>query len=88
MSTLTTTEMQTLHAIRGKVDELAHLIQEANTAGFPNAIWPFGPNSPLGIVLNVCVGDTVTPPPTGFPAGGQTFPVTSMVVSSVKWTIP
>ena len=39
-------------------------------------------------VLNVCVGDTVTPPATGFPAGGQTFPFTSMVVSSVKWTIP
>ena len=63
-------------------------LAQANTAGFPNAIWPFGPNSPLGIVLNVCVGDTVTPPPTGFPAGGQTFPFTSMVVSSVKWTIP
>ena len=34
MTTLTTTEMQTLHNIRAKVDELAHLIQEANAAGF------------------------------------------------------
>ena len=34
MTTLTTMEMQTLHGIRAKVDELAHLIQEANAAGF------------------------------------------------------
>ena len=31
---MTTTEMAMLQNIRTKADELAHLIQEANTAGF------------------------------------------------------
>jgi hypothetical protein len=34
MSSLSTTEMQMLHDIRAKADDLARLIQEAGAAGF------------------------------------------------------
>jgi hypothetical protein len=58
--------------------------------GYPNAIWPFGPGSPLGIVMNVCVGGpgTVGGGLVPFPAASQVLPVTVMVIDSVSWTVP
>jgi Glycosyl hydrolases family 16 len=60
------------------------------TRGYPNAIWPFGPGQPLGIVLNVCVGgpDTVGGGLVPLPAASQVLPVTIMVIDSVSWTVP
>jgi hypothetical protein len=58
--------------------------------GHPNAIWPYGPGTPLGIVLNVCIGgpDTVGGGLVPFPSVSQVLPATVMTVSSVSWTIP
>jgi hypothetical protein len=63
-------------------------LAQASGAGHSAAIWPFSASQPLGIILNVCVGDTVTPPATGYPSSGQTFPFVAMTVSSVTFTIP
>ena len=61
----------------------------AATAGYSNAQWPFGPDNPLGLIMNVCVENPGTLGGTGtFPASGQTLPVTVMVIQSVKWTVP
>ena len=58
--------------------------------GYPNAIWPFSPSSPLGIVMNVCVGspNTVGGGLVPFPAASQVLPATVMTVDSVSWTVP
>lgn len=58
--------------------------------GYPNAIWPFGPDKPLGIVMNVCVGspDTVGAGLVPFPAADQVLPVEIMVIDSVSWSVP
>ena len=60
------------------------------TKGWPNAIWPYGPDTPLGIVLNVCVGgpNTVGGGLVPFPAADQVLPATVMTVDSVSWTVP
>ena len=63
-------------------------LAQASAAGHSSAIWPFGPTNYMGIVANVCVGSPGTPPPTGYPASGQTFPFTSMQISNVSVTIP
>ena len=58
--------------------------------GYPNAIWPFGSGTPLGIVMNVCVGspNTVGGGLVPFPVASQVLPVTVMTVDSVSWTVP
>jgi hypothetical protein len=58
--------------------------------GHPNAIWPFGPGTNLGIVMNVCVGspNTVGGGLVPFPAADQVLPAEIMVVDSVSWTVP
>jgi hypothetical protein len=58
--------------------------------GHPNAIWPYGQDTPLGIVMNVCVGGsgTVGGGLVPFPAADQVLPVTIMTVDSVTWSIP
>lgn len=58
--------------------------------GHPNAIWPYGPGTPLGIVLNVCVGgpNTIGGGLVPFPSASQPLPVTIMTIDSVSWTIP
>lgn len=58
--------------------------------GWPNAIWPYGPDTPLGIVMNVCVGgpNTVGGGLVPFPSASQPLPVTIMTIDSVSWTIP
>jgi hypothetical protein len=60
------------------------------SAGHPNAIWPYGPDTPLGIVLNVCVGGpgTVGGGLVPFPPASTQLPATVMTVDSVSWTIP
>lgn len=60
----------------------------ATSAGASAPIWPFGPQQPLGIVLNVCVGSTVSSVPMGYPSNAQTFPLDVLEVESVEWTIP
>ena len=60
----------------------------AVSAGASAPAWPFGPDNPMGIVLNVCVGAPGSSVPMGYPAGGQTFPLNVMTVQSVKWTVP
>lgn len=62
-----------------------------STAGYPNAIWPYSANQPLGIVMNVCVGNTSgggSAQNVGFPSNSLNFPVTIMQVGSVEWTVP
>jgi hypothetical protein len=56
--------------------------------GYPNAIWPAG--SPLGIVMNVCVGgpNTVGGGLVPFPLASTVLPAEIMVVDSVSVTIP
>ena len=58
--------------------------------GYPNAIWPFSPSSPLGIVMNVCVGspNTVGGGLVPFPPASTVLPATVMTVDSVSWTVP
>lgn len=58
--------------------------------GWPNAIWPYGPDTPLGIVLNVCVGGPNTPGGglVPFPPASTVLPATVMTVDSVSWTVP
>jgi hypothetical protein len=58
--------------------------------GYPNAIWPFGPGSPLGIVMNVCVGspNTVGGGLVPFPPASTVLPAEIMVIDSVSWSVP
>jgi Glycosyl hydrolases family 16 len=58
--------------------------------GHPSAIWPYGPDTPLGIVLNVAVGGpgTVGGGLVPFPPASTQLPATVMVIDSVSWTVP
>lgn len=61
----------------------------ASTAGFPYAVWPFGPGAMLGPILNVATGGpTAVVAGMPYPASGQTFPANILTVSSVSWTQP
>lgn len=63
-------------------------LSAASASGFPNAQWNFGPNTPLGIVLNCAVGGSADAGGVGFPSSGLVLPYTAMKVQSVTFTQP